>query len=203
VTVSPVADVTRPAVDRNTSTTPGMTIGQAGALLAAADNDTYRRAPRTAAIVAVLLCTGIRVGELLDADITDLRWDRGHRTLLVTRKDGKKQPIVLPPTTTARVDAYLAGREDLARIWLPVPVGGAGATTPRPLIATAGGRRLDPGTVWRLLRRLAASTPELAPLQRRLSAHVLRHSHATLYQVGGVASDATFPAGCDAVAVGV
>jgi len=42
VPFSPVADVVRPAVDRDSSSTPGMTRGQAAALLAAADADRHR-----------------------------------------------------------------------------------------------------------------------------------------------------------------
>ena len=182
VPVSPVADVERPVVDRDTSTTPGMTRGQAAALLAAADADLHRHQLRTAAIVAVLLYTGCRVGELLAADLADLGYDRGHRTLTVTRKGGKRQALAMPAPAATRLDAYLAGRGDLVDE-LPVPVavaGAAGGRVRRPLIATAAGRRLDPGTVWRLLRRLAANTPDLAQVAERMSAHVLRHSYATL-----------------------
>jgi len=103
----------------------------------------------------------------------------------VTRKGGKRQQIALPPPATGRLDAYLEHRPDLVGARLPVTAVSAGAGGRRPLIATSAGRRLDPGSVWRLLRRLAASTPELAQLERRLSAHVLRHSHATLYLDAG------------------
>ena len=76
MTASPVEHVTRPEVDRDTSTTPGMTRAQAAALMAAADTDPHDNAPRTAAIVAVLLYTGLRVGELLGADVDDLGHNR-------------------------------------------------------------------------------------------------------------------------------
>jgi len=184
VETSPTDHVTRPAVDRDTSTTPGMTRAQAAALLAAADADPHPNAARTAAAVGVLLFTGIRVGELLSADTTDLGYDRGHRTISVTRKGGKRATLALPAPATGRLEAYLAGRGDLAAARLPVTPGHAGVVAARPLIATSTGRRVDPGTVWRLLRRLARD-PGLEQLQARLSAHVLRHSFATLYLDAG------------------
>jgi len=67
-----VAGVARPAVDYDTSATPGLTRHQAAALLAAADADPGRQAARTCALVATLLFTGARVSELLGADIEDL-----------------------------------------------------------------------------------------------------------------------------------
>jgi integrase len=79
-----------------------MTRGQAAALMAAADGDPHRNAAGTAAVVAVLLYTGIRVGELLAADVADLGYDRGHRTLTVTRKGGKRAILALPAPPPAR-----------------------------------------------------------------------------------------------------
>ena len=73
----------RPAVDYDTSATPGLTRDQAVALLEAADGDAGQQAARTAALVATLLYTGARVSELLGADIEDLGTDRGHRVLRV------------------------------------------------------------------------------------------------------------------------
>ncbi len=182
---SPVEHVTRPEVDRDTSTTPGMTRAQTAALLAAADTDPHENAPRTAAIVAVLLYTGLRVGELLGANVDDLGHNRGHRTLTVTRKGGKRGELALPAPATARLDTYMTSRPDAGTPPLPVTAGGAGSRPRRPLITTAAGRRVDPGTVWRLLRRLARTSPQLEQLHTRLSAHVLRHSFATLYLDAG------------------
>ena len=182
---SPADHVARLAVDRDSSLTPGMTRAQAAALLAAADADPHSNAARTAAIMGVLLFTGIRVGELLSADTVDLGYDRGHRTVSVTRKGGKRATLALPAPATGRLEAYLAGRVDLAAVRLPVTPRRPGAAAAWPLIATSTGRRVDPGTVWRLLRRLARGNPALEELAARLSAHVLRHSFATLYLDAG------------------
>jgi site-specific recombinase XerD len=127
VRANPVADLPRPAVDYDTSATPGLTRDQAVALLDAADGDAGTQATRTAALVATLLYTGARVSELLGADIEDLGTDRGHRVLRVRRKGGKIQALALPGPAASRIDAYLAGRDDVTA--LPAPE--RGCTGPR------------------------------------------------------------------------
>ena len=116
VSTNPVADLDRPVVDYDTSATPGLTRDQAIALLEAADDDAGPQAARTAALVATLLYTGARVSELLGADIEDLGTDRGHRVLRVRRKGGKIQTLALPAPAAARIDAYLASRDDVTKL---------------------------------------------------------------------------------------
>jgi integrase/recombinase XerD len=163
------------------STTAGLTREQAQALLAAADADTGPQAARTAAIVAVLLYTGIRVSELVGADVEDLGHDRGHRVLRIRAKGDQVHLVVLPPPAVQRVDAYLATRAELAGDRLPVQVGQAGARARRPLVVTDSGGRVDRGAIWRLLRRLARA----AGVAVKMSAHVLRHAYATLARDAG------------------
>jgi site-specific recombinase XerD len=171
----------KPKTDQRHSKTPGLSRAQAEALLVAADADTGPQAPRAAAIVALLLYTGIRVGELVGADVEQLGHDRGHRVLRFTAKGGGEHLVALPAPVTRRLDAYLAGRADLAAARLPVPAGQAGARPRRPLVATAGGGRLDRGAVTRLLVRLAAT----AGIPVKMSPHVLRHACATLARDAG------------------
>lgn len=178
---NPAGDLDRPYVDPDTSKTPGMTKEQALALLAAADAAPWPQAPRNAALAALLLFTGARVGEAVGATLADLGMDRGHRVLWVTRKGGKRQPLVLPAPVLTRLDAYLAGRDDLAHV--PAVAGSTGRD--RPLIATASGRQMRPADVWALMRRLgklAGLPPELV---RAMGAHSMRHSFATLYLDAG------------------
>ena len=61
---------------------------------------------RTAAAARLLLHLGLRVDELAAADVADL----GHRVLTVTRKGGRRATVVLPPATSAALDAYIADR---------------------------------------------------------------------------------------------
>jgi integrase/recombinase XerD len=73
----------------------------------------------------VLAHNGLRIGEALSADVEDLGSERGHRTLRITPKGGRRATVVLAPVTARALDGYLDGRE-------------AG-----PLFVNDGGRRLD------------------------------------------------------------
>jgi site-specific recombinase XerD len=168
----------KPKVNPYRTSTSGLSKEQAGDLLAAADADTGPQALRTAAI---LLYTGIRVGELVGADVEQLGNDRGHRVLRFVAKGDQDHLVVLPAPVTRRLDAHLAARDDLAGDRLPAPAGGAGARPRRPLVVTASGARLDRGAVWRLLRRLARA----AGIPVKMSPHVLRHTCATLARDAG------------------
>jgi site-specific recombinase XerD len=178
VAANPVADLPRPAVDYDTSATPGLTRDQAVALLDAADADAGPRAARTAALIATLFYTGARVSELLGADIEDLGTDRGHQVLRVRRKGGKIQALALPAPAAARIDAYLAGRDDVTM--LPAVPGGAAATPRRVLFATGTGARMHRAEVRALLRRLGRAAGLPASLAGSLSPHSMRHAFATL-----------------------
>jgi len=179
VRANPVAGLPRPVVDYDTSATPGLTRDQAVALLAAADSDAGPQAARTAALVSALLYTGARVSELLGADIEDLGTDRGHRVLRVRRKGGKIQALALPAPAAARIEAYLAGRDDVTAV-PAVPGSAAAAPRRRVLFATGTGARMYRAEVRTLLRRLgrAAGLPEV--LVASLSPHSMRHAFATL-----------------------
>jgi integrase/recombinase XerD len=159
---SPAARVRRPRVGDNVQST-GLSAAEAHALLTAADAD----GARSALVTQLLLLCGLRVSEVCSARVEDLGYERGHRVLTVTRKNGHRQKMVLAPRTAATLDTYLAGRS-------------AGA-----LVATATGRAMDRHAVWRLLRRLARrSLPHLAD---RLHPHDLRHACATLALDAGAA----------------
>jgi integrase/recombinase XerD len=184
IPANPAADVDRPAVDPDTSTTPGLTRDQAAAILTAADHARGPQQARTAAIIAVLLFTGARVSEICGADVEDLGTDRGHRVLWVTRKGGKRQALALPAPAAGRVDGYLASHGDLPSA--PALPGRAGAARPRRvLFATDSGARLLPADVWRLVRRVGKAAGLPAELVAHLGPHAMRHSFGTLYLDSG------------------
>jgi site-specific recombinase XerD len=162
---------------------PALTREEAEALLAVADRDTGGARNRTGAIVALLLYCGLRVSELVDADVDQLDHDRGHRVLRFVGKGDEPRLVPLPYAVTRRLDPYLAAREDLAADRLPTRT--AGTRQPRPLFVTRNGRRLDRGAVWRLLTRLAKK----AGIPTRMSPHVLRATCATLSRDSGASLD--------------
>jgi len=181
---NPVAALEPKKKPAMTATTPtgSLTREQAAALLAAADRHQGVSGPRAAAVVALLLYCGLRVGELVGATTDQLGHDRGHRVLWLVGKGGKPRPVPIPAPVARRVDAYQAGRTGPDR--LPARPGQPGADR-RPLVATAAGQPLDRGAVWRLLRSLARR----AGIPVTMSPHVLRATCATLGRDAGASLD--------------
>ncbi|MFD6770612.1 tyrosine-type recombinase/integrase [Micromonospora chalcea] len=153
----------------------------AAALLRQADLDTVR----AAAIVWLLLGTGIRVGELLAANLADLGVDRGHTVLHVHGKGGKGRVVVLTAEVKARLDRYQSGRRDHRAGTVVLP-GQAGTTPVRPLIATENGRRLDRKAIRLLLRRLARAAKLPAEVVDRMHPHATRATYVTAALADGV-----------------
>jgi integrase/recombinase XerD len=177
VTENPAASVKRPVVDRRHSMTPGLTREQANAMLRAA----ARSGPqglRNAAMLALMLHTGVRVSEAIGADVEDLGADQGHRVLWVTRKGGERAALVLNATVTRQLDAYLASRDDVVNV--PALPGEPDAPKPRRvLFVTENGKRLYQKNIWRIVRAVATSAGLPADLISRLCAHAMRHTAIT------------------------
>lgn len=195
VAANPLAGVRRPRVDRDASTTAGLTADQVRALLAQADTvvaarvadlahspTPYRRARHLAALrdralLRLLADLGLRVGEALALDTDALSHNQGQRTVRYLGKGGKQRERALSPQAAQALDAYLASRAT------------AGAPSTGPLFATTGpgGRlgRLDEPAAFRLVRRLAQAAG--IPAADRLSPHSLRHAFATNARELGVA----------------
>ena len=179
IEANPAADVARPQLDPDASSTPGLTRTQALAFLSVASQDPGPQRMRTLAILAVLMFTGARVSEVVGADVEDLGADRGHRVLWVTRKGGKRQALVLPPPAAERLDVYLAARTDISRV--PALADHPGVSPRRPLFTTRTGGRLLTADVWRLVRRIGRAAELPAELVAHLGPHAMRHTYATLY----------------------
>jgi site-specific recombinase XerD len=169
VAANPVDGADRPRVGRDHSATLGLAAAEVDALLAAADADEGPQAARHRAMLALLADLGLRVGELVGLDVTDLGRERGHRTIRFIGKGGKPRRRALAPGTAAALDAYLAVR--------PGPAEG-------PLFITTSGARVDRHAVFRLVRRLARSAG--IPAWANLSPHSLRHAFATTARDEGV-----------------
>jgi len=62
------------------------------------------------ALISLLALNGLRVSEATGADIEALGTARGHRTLTMTRKGGKKTVIPLAPRTARAIDLAIGER---------------------------------------------------------------------------------------------
>lgn len=164
IAANPVELVKRPKVDPDHSSTQGLSKDQAKALLATAWAD----GPRSHTLVALLLFTGIRLGEALNAVTTDYGHDAGHRTLRIRRKGGKDAKVAVPAPAVEALNAYLGttGRE------LVAGTAGAGLL----IFTTATGKRWAPSEAFRTVQRLAKTTG----IEAKISPHSLRHTFATI-----------------------
>lgn len=89
-----------------------------------------------AALAMLLGLNGLRASEACGADVTDLGFDHGHRTLRIIGKGNKPAVIPLVPRTARTID--------LAR----------GERTEGPLLLRADGDRLDRRTAYRWIRSI-------------------------------------------------
>lgn len=189
IAVSPAAGIARPVRAAAGPAAPGLNRDQALALLHAADAAHGPQRARTAALVAVLLFTGARIGEVIDADVEDLGTERGRRVLRLARADGRCRILTLPVPATTRIDTYLASRADTRRTDTS-RTDTRRTDTSRPLFATGTGHRLFGSDVWRLVRRLAAQAGLPDDLAGHLGPEAMRHSFAALYlDAGGSLGD--------------
>ncbi|GAA5005410.1 tyrosine-type recombinase/integrase [Actinopolymorpha pittospori] len=161
LTESPFLGVARPKPPKD-SPTIGLDKAEMRRLRAAAIAD----GPRSAALIQLLLANGLRITEALAADADQLSWDRGHRTLQLTRKGGLITRAPLAPPTARAIEHYLAGR------------------TTGPIFITTSGRRLDRHAAYRIIGRLARQAE--IPAADAISPHSLRHSFATAALDAGV-----------------
>jgi site-specific recombinase XerD len=95
---SPVVRVRRPRVSEH-SPRLGLDRDAVRALLAVASESS----DRDHALLCLLALNGARVSEALGSDIADLAVERGHRTLRLRRKGGRRQTVPLAPRTAAAV----------------------------------------------------------------------------------------------------
>jgi integrase/recombinase XerD len=184
---NPLTAVRRPRVDRDASSTVGLTAAEVRALLTAVDGHVaarstgpavrYLAALRDRAILRVLAGLGLRVGEVTGLAVTALGHNQGYRTLRYTGKGGRLRERAVPPHVVLAIDEYLAQRATRAGC----PVGDLTG----PLFATATGAAVAEASVFRLVRRMATAAGLAAAA--RLSPHSLRHAFATNARELGVA----------------
>ena len=168
-TRNPVADVTRPSINREEGSTAAFSKAQARKLLDAPSPDTLAGV-RDRAILSVGLQVGLRRAEIAGLSVGDLHQNRGYDALRLTRKGGRRDALAIHPQAAQRIRAYL----DLA---------GHGDDHAGPLFRPLRGNakahdaagRLDPDTIDRLVRKHAA----VIGLARGYSAHSMRATFIT------------------------
>jgi integrase len=112
----------------------------------------------------LLALNGLRVSEATGAGIEALGVERGHRTLVVTRKGGKVVTVPLAPRTARAIDLA------------------AGERSEGPVFLSADGRRLDRHGAGRIVRRVARR----AGITKPVGPHTLRHAFITAALDAGV-----------------
>ena len=152
---NPLAGVKRPKVDRNSSPSQSLERQEVPALLVAAEADS----PRSAALVSLLLLSGLRVSEALNAKIEDLGYDKGHRTLTIHAKGGAETKIPLPPAIARSIEKAVEGR------------------TAGFVLATASGKAMDRRHAHRTVQRLAKAAGVNDAVH--IGPHDLRHTAVT------------------------
>ncbi len=156
----PAAYVRRPKLDYE-SHTLGLDRNELGAFLVQAG----LCGGRDHALMCLLALNGLRISEALGAEIENLDYQRGHRTLFVHRKGHKTATSPLAPRTATSLDLYIGER------------------TSGPIFLNADGtNRLDRHAAARIVRRLAKA----AGIDKRISPHSLRHSFITAALDAGV-----------------
>ena len=137
----------------------GLDRNELGALLVAAGLGQ----PAEHALISLLALNGLRVSEATGANIECLGVERGHRTLVVTRKGGKIVTIPLAPRTARAIDLAAGERSD------------------GPLFLAADGRRLGRRGAARIVRQAVCR----AGITKPVGPHTLRHAFITAVWMPG------------------
>ena len=112
----------------------------------------------------MLALNGLRVSEATGASIEALSLQRGHRTLVITRKGGKAVTIPLAPSTARAIDLAVGERVE------------------GPMFLAPDGRRPGLHGAARIVRRVARR----AGITRPVGPHTLRHAFITAALDAGV-----------------
>lgn len=164
---NPVSVIKRPKVSADHSSTQGLTVGQAKALLEVAKNTGH--SSRAYALIRLILNTGIRISEALEARMSDLGNDQGHRVLTVTRKGGERQKIVLNASAIQALEEYLGN--DVSGSALAT-----GNESDAFIFTTRDGEQWNRVDAFKTIQQLASK----AGIEGKISPHSLRHTFATV-----------------------
>ncbi len=166
---NPVADVTRPAINREEGSTLAFSKKQARKILDAPSEQTVEGL-RDRAILSVGLQVGLRRAEIASLKVSDLHENRGFDSLRMVRKGGRKEALAINPQTAQRLKSYLlvAGHaEDMnGPLFRPLKHNGKQQKVRR---------EMSPDAIDRVVRKYA----KLLGLDRGYSAHSMRATFIT------------------------
>ena len=145
IPANPAQYVRRPRV--HPAAQRGMDRGELASFLYSAE----RTSPMHAALAVLLGLNGLRVSEACGANIEDLGFERGHRTLQIVGKGNRPAGIPLVPRTARTLDLAIGERVE------------------GPILLRHDGTRLDTRTAYRWVRAVGKS----AGLER-IHPHMLR-----------------------------
>ena len=121
---------------------------------------------RDLAIMELFYSTGIRLSELIDLTLNDLKQEEG---LIKVKGKGRKERFVpVGKKALSVINEYLATRRDLL-------LEAHRTHNERSLFVTGKGRKLYPQAVGRIVRKYIGAVSEI----EKKSPHVLRHTFAT------------------------
>ena len=103
---NPVADIARPAINREEGTTLAFSKAQARKILDCPSEDTVAGL-RDRAILSVGLQVGLRRAEIAALKVGDLHQNRGYDSLRLVRKGGRRDALAIHPQTAQRIRVYL------------------------------------------------------------------------------------------------
>ncbi|HHT16406.1 MAG TPA: tyrosine recombinase XerC [Papillibacter sp.] len=159
---NPVADLDSPKVKK---TLPRyLSLDESRSLLASVEG---KHKARDLCILTLFLNCGLRISELVDLNISDVRGD----TLRIRGKGGKEREVFLNDACLNAIKAYMEVREAIQ------------AADKSALFLSARRTRITRATVHNLVKKHIANAGLDAD---RYSAHKLRHTAATLMLRGGV-----------------
>jgi integrase/recombinase XerD len=127
---------------------------------------------RDHAMLEVFYAGALRVSEIVNAKLEDLKLEAGY--MLVRGKGDKERVVPLGKSAQAALAEYLArARPELVAGKLNGASTGLGVRNSPALFVARGGRKLTRQRIWQMVREASAASG------RKASPHMLRHSCAT------------------------
>ncbi|MGA8270933.1 MAG: tyrosine recombinase [Candidatus Sulfotelmatobacter sp.] len=128
-------------------------------------------AARDRAMLEVFYAGALRVSEVVNAKLEDLKLEAGY--MLVRGKGDKERVVPLGRSAQAALGEYLANARRVLAVWKRGKIVEVSINNSPLLFIARGGRKLTRQRIWQMVRAASANSG------RSASPHMLRHSCAT------------------------